>query len=377
MRCMSRTFDTDVLVCGLGPAGAIAAATVSRAGLKVLAVERNAKAGLPVQCAEYVPMMIGSELPSVRDAKVQNIERMLTHIGVNSADETPDFNGIMINRERLDADLVEQAVAAGAQCRFGTPVRSVSSSGIVCLADETVVRAKVVIGADGPRSVVGKAVGCVNSDLVETRQITVDLLAPHDGTDIYLNPDFIGGYGWLFPKGGLCNLGLGVIAKQRRLLKPALAGLHARLLGDGRVGGNIHAVTGGAIPVGGIVGPVGALEDRQVLLCGDAAGLTNPVTGAGINAAVISGVLAGEYSAAIAQGDVNAADDYAEEIEATFGRSLALAMKRRRQLLDCYEKNGRPREPQLRKGWIAYPQYWSDDSAPVESNENEAARMTA
>lgn len=374
---MSKTVDTDIMVCGLGPAGAIAAATAAKAGLKVLAVERNAKAGLPVQCAEYVPMMIGSELPSVRDAKVQNIERMLTHIGSNAAEETPDFNGIMINRDRLDADLVGKAIAAGVQCRFATPVRSVSASGVVRLADETVVRAKVIIGADGPRSVVGKAIGCVNNDLVETRQMTVDLLAPHNGTDIYLNADFIGGYGWLFPKGELCNLGLGVIAKQRRSLKPALSGLHALLLEEGRVGSDIHAVTGGAIPVGGIVGPAGALGGRQLLLCGDAAGLTNPVTGAGINAAVISGALAGEYAAAIVDGDENAAEDYAEEIEATFARSLALAIKRRRQLLDSYKGNGRPREAQLRKGWIAYPQYWSDDSAPVESNANEAARMTA
>ncbi len=377
MRRMSKIVDTDVLVCGLGPAGALAAATASRAGLDVLAVERNAQAGLPVQCAEYVPMMIGSELPSVRDAKVQNIDRMLTHIGSHAADEMPDFNGIMISRERLDADLVDRAIAAGAQCRFATSVRSVTASGIVHLADDTTVRAKIIIGADGPRSIVGKAIGCANGDLVETRQMTVDLLASHNGTDIYLHPDFVGGYGWLFPKGERCNLGLGVIAGKRHLLKPALAGLHARLVKEGRVGSDIHAYTGGAIPVGGIVGPVGKLGDRQVLLCGDAAGLTNPVTGAGINAAVISGTLAGEYSAAVVKGDGNAADDYAEEIEAMFGRSLALAIKRRRQLLDCYEKNGRPGEPQLRDGWIAYPQYWSDDDAVVEMNANEAERVTA
>ncbi len=377
MRRMSKIVDTDILVTGLGPAGAIAAATASKTGLRVLAIERNAQAGLPMQCAEYIPMTIGRELPSARIAKVQNIDRMLTHVGNDAAEETSDFNGVMINRERLDADLVEKATAAGAQCRFATSVRSASATGVVYLAGDTTVRAKVIIGADGPRSIIGKAIGCVNNNLVETRQVTVDLLAPHDATDIYLNPDIIGGYGWLFPKGDRCNLGLGIIASERHLLKPALAGLHARLVEEGRVGSDVHAHTGGAIPVGGIAGPIGTLGDRHVLLCGDAAGLTNPVTGAGINAAVISGELAGEYSVAIVNGDMSAADDYADEIEAIFGRSLALARKRRQQLLDCYAGDGRPRTPQLRNGWIAYPQYWSDDVSAVDMNTDEVARVTA
>ena len=59
----------------------------------------------------------------------------------------------------------------------------------------------------------------------------------------------------------------------------------------------IH-LTGGLIPVGGQ-----AARDRPasgivpVLLAGDAAGLTNPVTGAGIEAAVRSGELAGAAAA--------------------------------------------------------------------------------
>ncbi len=376
MRRMSRIIDTDVLVCGLGPAGAIAAAAASKAGLSVLAVERNAKAGLPVQCAEFVPAMIGSDVPSVRPAKVQTIRRMLTYVGNDAAKETHDFNGVMIDRARFDADLVESATAAGAKIRFATPVRSVSASGVVHLACGTAIGAKVIIGADGPRSIIGQAIGCANGDLVETRQITVEMLVPHDATDIYLNPDIVGGYGWLFPKGRLCNLGLGVIAGERPLLKPALAGLHARLIEEGRVGKDIKAHTGGAIPVGGVKGPAGTLAGRSVLLCGDAAGLTNPVTGAGINAAAISGKLAGECAAAIVDGDADAAEDYAAEIEAIFGRSLALAKKRRRQLLDCYTGNKKPHERQLRDGWIAYPQYWSDDSA-VEMSTDEKARATA
>ena len=51
--------EVDVLVVGLGPAGAAAACEAASRDLNVLAVERNAEPGLPVQCAEFVPMMIG------------------------------------------------------------------------------------------------------------------------------------------------------------------------------------------------------------------------------------------------------------------------------------------------------------------------------
>jgi digeranylgeranylglycerophospholipid reductase len=55
----------DVLVLGLGPAGARAAAAAARAGARVLAVDRKASAGLPVQCAEFVPALIGCEVASL------------------------------------------------------------------------------------------------------------------------------------------------------------------------------------------------------------------------------------------------------------------------------------------------------------------------
>lgn len=375
---MSADISMDVLVCGLGPAGACAAAAAARDGARVVAVERNARPGQPVQCAEFVPMMIGSEMPEVTASRVQNIDRMRTFVGEERADITPDFRGYMIERARFDAELVQQAIVAGAECRFSTPLRSLSPDGRAVLADGTTVRALVIVGADGPRSPVGRAIGLRNQELVETRQITVDLLVPHGGTDIFLHPAIVGGYGWLFPKGKVCNVGLGVCASHRHLLKPLLAGLRARLAEEGRVGMAVHSHTGGAIPVGGITGLAGRAGPSHVLLCGDAAGLTNPVTGAGINAAVISGRLAGEAAAALARGDKKATEDYRDEIAALFGTSLALAKRRRRALLKTYEAGGVASARQLRDGWIAYPEYWSNQvsAGAAEGNPNRA-RMTA
>lgn len=351
-------FDCDVLVVGLGPAGASAAIAAARAGCRVLAVERNAKPGLPVQCAEFVPQMIGGDVPEAGRARVQTIGEMATYVNDAPADITPDFRGYMIDRAGFDQVLVAQAQAAGASCRFATPLRGIDARGVVMLADGQMLGARVIIGADGPSSPVGRAIGCPNTDLAETRQISVDLLQPHEATDIFLRADYVGGYAWLFPKVGECNLGLGVVPAQKHRLKPLLAALHAELIAARRVGARILRTTGGLIPVGGIVGLQGALGQTAVLLAGDAAGLTNPVTGAGIASAVASGRLAGEAAAAICAGQSDAAEGYADEIEAMYGRSLALALRRRRDLLVA------PPSPQsLRDGWIAYPQYWAQPSA--------------
>jgi flavin-dependent dehydrogenase len=114
-----------------------------------------------------------------------------------------------------------------------------------------------------------------------------------------------------------------------------------------RLGAEILAITGGPIPVGGMLKPSGLLGQTRVLLAGDAAGLANPVTGAGIAAAVQSGQLAGR---AAASGDWQG---YEDELEDIYRVPLDRALARRRELLDS-----RPGKAALRRGWIAYPEYW-------------------
>ncbi len=377
---MKPDIETDIFVCGLGPAGAMAARAAAKAGTRVIAVERNAEPGKPVQCAEFVPMMIGTEMPEIGAMRVQEIDRMLTYVGADKADLTPDFRGYMIDRARFDAELVAQAQKAGAECRYSHPVRTVTPDGLVEMADGTTIGAKVIVAADGPRSPVGRSTGVVNTDLVESRQITVDLLVPHSGTDIFLHPDIVGGYAWLFPKGNRCNLGIGVAASEKHWLKPLLQNLHQMLVRQGRVGTAIHSHTGGPIPVGGILQLHTRISDTSVLFCGDAAGLANPITGAGINSAVISGKLAGEAAVSLVSGDSDASTDYGDEIHALFGNSINLALRRRRELLKSYENCGSPDLRQLRDSWIAYPQYWRGDAirpAINIGNNTEIARKFA
>ncbi len=344
----------DVIVLGLGPAGASAAAEAARGGCRVLALDRRREAGRPVQCAEFVPSMIGLDVGNLTTSVRQGIRAMMTFVEDEAPDVEPNFPGQMLDRAAFDAALVEDAERAGADCRFGVTVRSVTASGAIVLSGGERIAAEVIVGADGPRSLAGRAIGQVNTEVVETRQITVPLRAPHEATDIFLSADIPGGYGWLFPKGGVANLGAGVAPAHKARLKPIVSGLHRTLMEQGRVGREIVALTGGLIPVGGMLKPWAALARTLVLLAGDAAGLTNPVTGAGIAAAVHSGRLAGQAAAAWRGGDRSAGASYGEELESVFQAALQRAVRRRRELAGSHADRAA-----LRRGWIAYPEYWA------------------
>jgi len=354
-----QTETPDVVVVGLGPAGSCAAAAAAAGGLDVVALERRAEAGCPVQCAEFVPALLDHEVPDLAASSEQAIRRMLTYVEAAAADAVPGFPGRMIDRAAFDRLLADAAARAGADCRFGVAVRAILPDGTLELASGRRLRPRLVVGADGPRSRVGAAIGQINRALVETRQVTVPLLQRHDATDIFLRADYRGGYGWLFPKGARANLGLGVAPELRERLKPMLVALHEELLAAGRVGKEVRCRTGGAIPVGGRLEAFGRLGGVPVLLAGDAAGLTNPITGAGIASAVQSGRLAGQAAAEWFAGGQGALESYEEELGDIFDAALTRALRRRRELLATYAGGSRPDPGALRRTWIAYPEYWA------------------
>ncbi|HET9664916.1 MAG TPA: NAD(P)/FAD-dependent oxidoreductase, partial [Burkholderiales bacterium] len=322
----------DILVIGLGPAGASAAAEAARRGCRVVAVDRKREPGKPVQCAEFVPALLGMDVRRLATVVCQHIESMNTYVEDDAPDVQARFPGLMLDRAHFDALLVSDALSAGAQCRFGRRVRRFARNGCVEFSDRSRLIAPVIIGADGPRSLAGGAIGEANSAIVETRQITVRLHAPHPATDIFLSGDIPGGYGWLFPKGDLANLGAGVAPRCKGKLKDIVARLHRNLCAEGRVGAEVLSMTGGAIPVGGMLKPWGRLGDALVLLAGDAAGLAHPVTGAGIAAAVASGRLAGEMAAEALNGVSGRGEAYQDELESTYGLALERALRHRRAL---------------------------------------------
>ncbi|MCF6292374.1 MAG: NAD(P)/FAD-dependent oxidoreductase [Robiginitomaculum sp.] len=361
----------DILVLGLGPAGACAAEVCAKAGFTVLAVEKKVVAGAPVQCAEFVPAMIGAEVNALAETRIQSIRSMVTFVEDQPPDVMANFPGQMIDREAFDRELGEQAKAAGAELLYGLKAQTISDTGAVTLTNGSQISPKILIGADGPNSLAGSAIGSVISDYLETRQISVPLLRAFNSTDIFLSHKISGGYAWAFPKGDVVNIGLGVHLDARNQMKPLLDELHQKLIAEGRAGQQVLSHTGGRIPASGMVKPWGVIGSTLCLLAGDAAGLTNPITGAGINSAVISGKLAGDAAVnyLLKGNETQIAEDYQEDLEDLFGASLARAVAHRQRLATYWRENNNPSPEQLRGGWIAYDQYWQNQNT-ISIKEN-------
>ncbi len=347
----------DVLVIGLGPGGGSAAAAAASAGLSVIAVERKREIGVPVQCAEFIPMPLSRHAmgPGVF---AQRINGMSSALPSGMIVGTP-FSGLMVDRAAFDQSLARSAAEAGAMLHTASTLLAIDGQKRQAVvrgpAGEWAAEYRVLIAADGPHSTVARLLGLPALHTVTTRQYTVPLLQPFDDTDIWLSPDYPGGYAWLFPKGERANLGLGMDPAVDADMKTPLDALHSRLASEGRVGREIYIRTGGAIPVGGLRD---SLVYGDVLFAGDAAGLTHPITGAGIAAAVASGECAAEAAGARVSGDTDALPQYDTEMREQFGDSLARAVARRAEMARIWRTAAANDDNIHRRGWIAFDEYY-------------------
>ena len=151
----------DVLVIGAGPAGSAAARFAARKGVSVILLERREKVGLPVRCAEYVPLPISQYVELNRPGiLVQAVRAMQTFIPGDSVKETA-VPGAMINRDRLDQELADLAVKAGALLKTGTQAWTRQGDQVVARGKEGLIKisSRVIIGADGPSSQVVRWMG--------------------------------------------------------------------------------------------------------------------------------------------------------------------------------------------------------------------------
>ncbi len=347
----------DVLVVGLGPAGAAAAGAAARAGLSVLAIDKRRQLGEPVQCAEFVPLAMGRY---AKDAFVQRIIGMRS-ILPSGVIEQSDFPGFMIDRGAFDRALAAQAAQSGARLRTQTALKGLDtgrSEAVLRGAGQEAgtVRYRVLIAADGPHSPVARMIGWPAIPTVETRQYSLPLLKPYGDTDIWLSDAYPGGYAWLFPKGDVANVGLGADAHLLPDMKTPLDMLCAQLIREGVVGDKILARTGGAIPVGGLRP---SLVQENILFAGDAAGLTHPITGAGIASAVVSGERAGRAATEFLGGKQDALAEFEEDMRDAFEDSLTRAVARRRWLMARWHTPAALLDATHKRGWVAFREYFA------------------
>ena len=348
----------DILVVGAGPAGAVAALAAARRGLRVLLVEKKRTVGLPVQCAEYVPAMLVGGLGLDNGFIVQSIRGIRTYLPGCPVKET-SAPGFIVRRDIFDQALVSAATGAGAHLMVSTrAVRRIGQTRVQLKREdgqEPVVQAHVIIGADGPRSIVGRWAGSVNVNLLIGLQVTVPLAAPHslEHAEVYFDRDIYAGYAWLFPRGETANVGLGLKRSAHGRITPArlLRDFVARLAAQEKIVNQPLRWTGGWIPAESVRNAV----HGNILLAGDAAGQTHPVTGAGISPAVTCGEMAGRWAArSILEGNADLLRSYDKEWMGLLGDSLTRAHQRRLEMETTWDDFPRV----ITNCWIAFREYY-------------------
>ncbi len=296
----------DVVVVGGGPSGATAAEDLARSGHRVAFID---KAGRIKPCGGAIPprLVADFDIPDSQIvAKIQTA-RMISPTGRRV--DIPIENGFvgMVDREHFDAFLRDRAVAAGASRVTGTYLRIARDEGGAQVhyrdkasGAERTLQTRLVIGADGARSNVGKQEvpgGDAIPYVIAYHEI---IEAPAPGSTAYdagrcdviydgaISPDF---YGWVFPHGGQASVGMGT-EKPGVDLKAATAALRAA---SGLTGCRTIRREGAPIPLR----PLDRWDNgRDVVLSGDAAGVVAPSSGEGIYYAMFGGRCAASAAAA-------------------------------------------------------------------------------
>jgi digeranylgeranylglycerophospholipid reductase len=290
----------DVVVVGAGPAGSLAARAASEGGATTLLVDHRPELGHPVQCGEFVPApheledLFGcreliARAYEIPEATILRATRQMACISPFGRAFRFPLAGCTVSRRAFDKALAIRAEGSGAELRFPLGVTGVHDD-VVETAGAGSVRAKVVIGADGPISTVGRSFGFVpRRELF--RMITATVDGPlDDEIDVYFGRVAPGGYAWRFPRALDANVGLGVAKIPRG---KTLGGLLDQFLAREGLG-PARARTTWWVPLGP---PPETLVHGRALLAGDAANLVMATNGGGIPTAMLSGWLAGEAAA--------------------------------------------------------------------------------
>jgi geranylgeranyl reductase family protein len=315
----------DVIVVGAGPAGSTAAREVAASGASVLLLDRDrfprdkpCGGGVNLRAARLLPF----SLDEVTERTIKGIEVSLNLRGRFIRRYSQPLT-LMTQRSRLDAYLVERAIAAGAVFRDGVAVRSIENSTTRAAVSDGSdrIEGRLIIGADGANGIVARAAGLnggrrqavaleghyPRSDRMDV--VWNDLLA----MDLGVIP---GGYGWLFPKADHLNIGVGGWQHFAPTLRARLRRIANYF---GLRGVEPSYLRGHRLPIRVKDAP---LARGRVILAGDAAGLIDPLSGEGIYSAIYSGILSAEHARHFVDGDASDLTAYTKAIDASLGPEL-------------------------------------------------------
>ncbi|WP_169717013.1 geranylgeranyl reductase family protein [Sporomusa acidovorans] len=350
----------DAVVIGAGPAGSTAAKRLGQAGLKVALLDQRLEIGNKIQCAEFVPRPISRYAPLRAGDIAQRVEGIKTFINGKPV-HTLAAPGYTLNRNLWDKYQADEAKNAGVTVMSATRAVAVGDHAVTITkgTERGKIYATFILGCDGPHSLVSGRLGNGRQENCVALQYELLLHKPMTHVEIYFEPDYYGGYAWAFPKGNTVNAGIAIHASVKNQLHCLLHEFCRSLMQRQVVQSDrIVAKTGGFIPTGGLAG---CLAQKNMLLAGDAAGCTHPVTGAGIMNAVRSGHLAA--MAVIRQvkskDEHLVSENYPRILHEEYSRQFAIARERLNSRNREWTNDPEKFLALIRRSWIAFPEYYT------------------
>ncbi len=350
----------DLIIVGAGPAGCAAALYAARAGLKTLVVEKE-KFPRDKICGDALS---GKSITILRDLNLLEKVSALPGAAINTITfSSPDHTtfsinlnhtglknttkGFVVRRKVFDDFLYREVQGKKVECREGFNVTDLLMEngyvqgirGVQDSSNEILeYRSKIVLGADGYKSIVAQKTGLYHQDpehwVVALRCYYKNVKDLSDQIELHFIEEVIPGYFWIFPvDNGYANVGIGMLHSAIKKQKADLKWMLQQAIDSAHFKDRFASAEEMEKPAGWNL-PVGSLHrwnyGSGFLLLGDAAGLIDPFTGEGIGNSLYSGKYAIEtVQAALKCGDFSEKflSRYDRELWQVIGPELGVSTK--------------------------------------------------
>ncbi|MFH1161261.1 MAG: geranylgeranyl reductase family protein [bacterium] len=310
-------FDASVIIAGAGPAGTMAARELALHGLDVLILEKAAFPRYKVcggGLTHKILKEIAFELTPVIETVIYSV-RFSCHFRETFTHRSSEPLMVCTMRDQLDQLLLEKAKEAGARVLFGEHVSALEekANSVIVRTRERSFSCRLLLGADGASSMVAHASG-LRTHLLPQLAWEAEVEAGREQIDQFSQTVFLdwgtfpGGYGWIFPKKDHFSVGVGGPASLSRQMKP----YYEKFIRSTGIGfTHTRSMKAWPIPV---KGRKSLFHTRRIQVLGDAAGLTDPLTGEGIYYAIRSGKIAAAAGYDFLQGRAATLQRYSDEV---------------------------------------------------------------